>query len=463
MITKLHKKTIAIAASIVFCYSTNLTAAEWGYDGQSGVVTPKDWGNINTQCNGQSQSPINIVTADLQSSNVNVVPHYAADDVSLENNGHTVNTNVKRYAEFKNGIYRLEQFHFHTKSEHTVDGRRYDMEMHFVNKKYDHGQLVDATVIGVLIEEGAENQQLKTIFNHLPHHGEERSKLVSDLSTLLPENRSAFHYRGSLTTPTCDEVVNWFVLSTPIQMSASQISHFRDLFTENGVRYDTYRPIQALNGRVVSRAIVDEIATNNAPSFSNTNVTASVEMNQGYNDTFTATDPDADQLTYSISGGHPWLTINPQTGEVNGTADQIGTYTYTITATDTHGATGEMHLEMTVTEVSDPNALENGVARTGLSGNKNAELRFTMVVPQGASNLSFKIYGNNGDADLYVSYEAEPTATGQNGADCVPWLNGSNETCGSGGTSLPTKAGKYYILVHGYQSFSNITLVGRYD
>ena len=36
--------------------------------------------------------------------------------------------------------YTLEQFHFHTPSEHKVAGRHYDMEMHFVHSAMVDGQ-----------------------------------------------------------------------------------------------------------------------------------------------------------------------------------------------------------------------------------------------------------------------------------------------------------------------------------
>ena len=44
-----------------------------------------------------------------------------------------------------------------------------------------------------------------------------------------------------------------------LEMSPAQISAFRDLFPENGVRYDTFRPLQPLNGRSVRSAIAGEL------------------------------------------------------------------------------------------------------------------------------------------------------------------------------------------------------------
>ena len=63
---------------------------------------------------------------------------------------------------------------------------------------------------------------------------------------------------------------------------------------------------------------------------------------------------------------------------------------------------------------------------TNLSGAQSAELRYTMVVPAGASNLQFQISGGSGDADLYVRFGSAPTTSAY---DCRPYLGGNNETC----------------------------------
>src|SRR5690606_30436941 len=70
--------------------------------------------------------------------------------------------------------------------------------------------------------------------------------------------------------------------------------------------------------------------------------------------------------------------------------------------------------------------LSNGVAVTGLSGGEGAELRYTLQVPAGATNLQFVTTGGSGDADLYVRFGAAPT-TGT--FDCRSWAVGNAETC----------------------------------
>lgn len=99
--------------------------------------------------------------------------------------------------------------------------------------------------------------------------------------------------------------------------------------------------------------------------------------------------------------------------------------------------------------------LSNGVAETDLSGAEGDELHFYMNVPGDASDLSFSISGGSGDADLYVKFGSKPTTSDY---DCRPWKNGNNETC----DISTVQEGTYYVMVHGYSSFSGVDLVGSY-
>jgi PKD repeat protein len=100
--------------------------------------------------------------------------------------------------------------------------------------------------------------------------------------------------------------------------------------------------------------------------------------------------------------------------------------------------------------------LSNGVAVTGLAATSgNWTPTYTLVVPSGATNLSFAISGGTGDADLYVRLGSAPT-TGS--YTCRPYLSGNNETCS---WTAPTP-GTYYVAVRAYSTFSGVTLLPKY-
>jgi len=100
--------------------------------------------------------------------------------------------------------------------------------------------------------------------------------------------------------------------------------------------------------------------------------------------------------------------------------------------------------------------LQNGVPVTGLSGSSGTELRFTLEVPSGATNLVFQISGGSGDADLYVRRGSPPTTSQW---DCRPYRTGNNESCSF---SSPA-SGTWHVMVRGYTSFSGVTLTASYN
>jgi multidrug efflux pump subunit AcrA (membrane-fusion protein) len=109
------------------------------------------------------------------------------------------------------------------------------MELHLVHKSGD-GRLA---VIGVLLRQGAANPSFDPIWQLFPdepgteHH---RDGQPLDPGTLLPHARHGLQYSGSLTTPPCSEGVSWFVLDTPVELSAEQIARFAALYIDNARR-----------------------------------------------------------------------------------------------------------------------------------------------------------------------------------------------------------------------------------
>lgn len=117
---------------------------------------------------------------------------------------------------------------------------------------------MNLAVIGVFLEEGRENQFLDEVFEHLPHAaGHDAAaeaavvKITTNYRKLLPKKLDAWIYSGSLTTPPCSQGVAWHVLQNPVELSSEQIDAYRELFEEHGTRYDTNRPVQPVNGRVI--------------------------------------------------------------------------------------------------------------------------------------------------------------------------------------------------------------------
>ena len=65
-------------------------------------------------------------------------------------------------------------------------------------------------------------------------------------------------YDGGLTTPTCNEVVKWINLMTPLKISSAQLKLFRTLIDGKDKNIvDNFRSPQPLNGRTVGHFLVE--------------------------------------------------------------------------------------------------------------------------------------------------------------------------------------------------------------
>lgn len=139
--------------------------------------------------------------------------------------------------------YDLLQFHWHTPSEHEIEGRDTPLEMHLVHRRADGALLV----IGVFIERGRANRALDPVFKELPEQpGGTRIVPNVRLRGLLPDERESFRYSGSLTTPPFTEPVAFIMFANSITLSGRQINTFQELFNKGNSR-----KVQPLNGREV--------------------------------------------------------------------------------------------------------------------------------------------------------------------------------------------------------------------
>ena len=219
----------------------------WGYEGQGG---PAHWGSLDpafAACRlGARQSPIDLAGAETRDL-ADIVFDYAPSPVNVLNNGHTIQVNYAPGSGITvDGVrFELLQFHFHRRSEHTVDSAQLPMELHLVHRS--HGGAL--AVVGVLLREGRANEALAPIWRHLPAAPVPATLVEGtvDADALLPVHRTTWRYGGSLTTPPCTEGVSWLVMTEPVALSAEQIRAFGAIFPDN------YRPTQPLNDRRLER------------------------------------------------------------------------------------------------------------------------------------------------------------------------------------------------------------------
>jgi carbonic anhydrase len=139
--------------------------------------------------------------------------------------------------------YNLTELHFREPGENAVQGKQPRMSIQFLHFSPEGVFLV----IEVPVVAGKENSVIKAVWQHVPDRGKENrvDGIKINPADLLPSDRSFYRFPGSLTTPDCNEVVNWYVMKTPIELSESQIQEYSRHY------HNTARPLQPLNGRSV--------------------------------------------------------------------------------------------------------------------------------------------------------------------------------------------------------------------
>ena len=235
---------ILMSASACSPQQTETTSPHWTYEGEEG---PSHWRELDesyTTCSaGMSQSPIDVLNPSEQDL-TNVPFHYEPSELRILNNGHTVQVNYDpgSYIELDNTRYDLIQFHHHAPGEHTIDGVSFPVELHIVHKNAD-GNLA---VVGILLKEGTENVAYQPFIGNLPVEKTDPKDAGVKINAmdLLPSTQTTFRYSGSLTTPPCTEGVSWLLMTTPVELSAQQLTVLDSIF-EGG----NNRPVQALNDR----------------------------------------------------------------------------------------------------------------------------------------------------------------------------------------------------------------------
>lgn len=145
---------------------------------------------------------------------------------------------------------------FHAPSEHTIQGTRFDLELHLMHNIFEmapnsHTARYNKCVLALLfnVNDTSTNNtidQLLDITTNPP------TKTVNfDLVfTSLVRNSMFYHYHGSLTTPPCTENVNWYVMEAPQPIRTEQLSYIQKYLNSGN---KNSRPVQTRGSRPVYR------------------------------------------------------------------------------------------------------------------------------------------------------------------------------------------------------------------
>jgi carbonic anhydrase len=238
----------------------------WGYAFDNDGTK---WGRYYPACRGQEQSPIVILTDDVDDRGTNPANKRLSFDwaprcrVAVQNTGRSLTIQI--YAGFTKweGVeWRVIKVEFHAGSEHQVNDKQFPMEMQIVHTNSEGGFMI----LSVLYELGTQNRFLQSLgWDNLPgpplastdrrqgtktkeedalealssqvFHAQvrlppaETESVLSihvrenpiDLLSAMPPDRAYWTYRGSLTKPPCTEGVTWVVLEQRARLSLEQV------------------------------------------------------------------------------------------------------------------------------------------------------------------------------------------------------------------------------------------------
>jgi carbonic anhydrase len=246
-----------VAASLMLMLIPGASQAQWRTPwSYSGAKGPDHWSELDSQyaaCNiGKEQSPI-----DIEATSKAALPalqfQYKSGPLAIINNGYTAvrvdyppgNGNFLTVGGKR---YELTQFHFHRPSEERIHGKPADMVLHLMHQAQD-GEVAG---VAILLTAGKANATIQSLWDHMPKTvgpGHLIPGVAIDPAGLAPAKATAYYtYMGSVTAPPCNEKVRWFVLKTPMEISAAEIAAFAALYPHD------VRPPQPLNGRIVTES-----------------------------------------------------------------------------------------------------------------------------------------------------------------------------------------------------------------
>ena len=218
---------------------------DWGYQGSIG---PENWASLSDEysaCSqGRQQSPVDI-TAYEEGDAGTISLSYGGNAKAVRNDGKFVQVNYPPGNTLSVGgqSFQLKSAHFHSPSEHLMDGQSFAAELHLVHA-HAEGHLL---VMGLLFRRGDPSPVVQAVLEAAPAPGNVVSGgAMLDAGDYLPSSLAYYRYDGSKTTPPCDEPVIWYVMREPKTISQKQVE---DLQALGGGPNN--RPVQPIGSRVI--------------------------------------------------------------------------------------------------------------------------------------------------------------------------------------------------------------------
>jgi carbonic anhydrase len=218
---------------------------EPAYTYEEGPRGPNHWAGV---CNtGHMQTPIDISKSEKVS--LALLPqlrfNYQPSELDMVNDCNNYQLKLRfpsnQWLRVGRKPYRLGEVRFREPGETAVDGKRPPMALQLVHLSPE----LNFLIVEVPVVVGKENPVIKTLWQRIPYPGKEIKipYIKINAMDLIPADRGFYRFPGSLTTPNCNEPVQWYLMKNAIEMSEAQINQYRKYYQ------NTTRPLQPLNDR----------------------------------------------------------------------------------------------------------------------------------------------------------------------------------------------------------------------
>ena len=219
---------------------------EWMYNFES---------NWPIQCEQPHQSPVNIDTSILVACNelchlkIKYKPLNLCTVSFYKNKNLTIDYDNGSFIIYKDNYYLLKQITFHTPSLHTINNKKYDLEVCFIHSNRDDGK--DGLIISCLYNEGNFYGNEEIFVNQFLNQIQENTKQEIDVGSnwnanlMIPKEKSFYIYEGSLPFPPCTENMTYLVFDTIGNIGPINLDILRNNLSKNA------RNLVPINNRTI--------------------------------------------------------------------------------------------------------------------------------------------------------------------------------------------------------------------
>ncbi|NNK76540.1 MAG: carbonic anhydrase family protein [Maribacter sp.] len=178
------------------------------------------------------QSPINIASKQTPEGSFQVTLNYTKPDEQVKEMALIEKLDIQQDNSIKldTMTFDFDQIHFHSPSEHRVDGDTYPLEMHVVSTLRD-SERPGYLVLVLLFKEGADSYFLNELISQDLNDEEATKDALLNMilgARLLQQYTNLdlqgfYNYKGSLNSEPFTESVNWMVVKRVFDASTEQI------------------------------------------------------------------------------------------------------------------------------------------------------------------------------------------------------------------------------------------------